>query len=143
MRFRHRFHNRRQTGNYHWCANETCLKTDLTPSVLFHQTNLTLPPLDPQSWILLIPLVSHVSKYSTIRTAFALSRRDDNGAETSTWLAKKEKRAQGETWVLFFRTTRQSDGKRVENKIPISLVRHLPDASSAWARSNDSIFQST
>ncbi len=34
------------------------------------------------------------------------------------WL-KKEKRAQGETWVLFFRTTRKSDGKRVENKIPI------------------------
>src|SRR5438445_6542556 len=31
-----------QTGNYHWCANETCLKTDLTPSALFHQTNLTL-----------------------------------------------------------------------------------------------------
>src|SRR3981081_2188196 len=48
------------------------------------------------------------------------------------WL-KTEKRAQGETWVLFFRTTRQSDGKRVENKIPIGLVRHLPDASSAWA----------
>ena len=27
------------------------------------------------------------------------------------WL-KKESRAQGETWVLFFRTTRKSDGKR-------------------------------
>jgi hypothetical protein len=37
------------------------------------------------------------------------------------WL-KKEKRAQGETWVLFFRTTRESDGKRVENKIPIGLA---------------------
>ena len=48
------------------------------------------------------------------------------------WL-KKEKRAQGETWVLFFRTTRKSDGKRVENKIPIGLVRHFADASSAWA----------
>jgi len=47
------------------------------------------------------------------------------------WL-KKEKRAQGETWVLFFRTTRQSDGKRVENKLSMSLVRHLPEASSAW-----------
>lgn len=46
---------------------------------------------------------------------------------------KKAKRAQGETWVLFFRTSRPSDGKRVENKIPIGLVRHLPDASSAWA----------
>ena len=42
------------------------------------------------------------------------------------WL-KKEKRAQGETWVLFFRTTRQSDGKRVENKVPVGLVRHFPD----------------
>src|SRR6266481_3743426 len=62
--------------NYHWCANETCLETDLTPSALFHQTNLTLPPLDPQSWILLIPIVSHVSECSTIRKAFALSRRD-------------------------------------------------------------------
>jgi hypothetical protein len=41
------------------------------------------------------------------------------------WL--KRQSAQGETWVLFFRTTRQSDGKRVENKIPIGLVRHLPD----------------
>jgi DNA-binding NarL/FixJ family response regulator len=46
-------------------------------------------------------------------------------------------RAQGETWVLFFRTTRKSDGKRVENKIPIGLIRHLPDASGAWPRSND------
>lgn len=80
--------NGRQTGNYHWCANETCLKTDLTPSALFHQTNLTLPPLDPQSWILLIPIVSHVSECSTIRKAFALSRRDDNGAETSTRVVK-------------------------------------------------------
>ena len=48
------------------------------------------------------------------------------------WL-KKEKRAQGETWLLFFRTTRKSDGKWVENKIAIGLVRDLPDASSAWA----------
>ena len=47
------------------------------------------------------------------------------------WL-KKEKRAQGETWVLFFRTTRKSDGKRVENKVPIGLVQHLPEASGAW-----------
>src|SRR6266403_2938185 len=45
---------------------------------------------------------------------------------------KKERHAQGETWVLFFRTTRKSDGKRVENKVPIGLLRHLPDASSAW-----------
>ena len=48
------------------------------------------------------------------------------------WL-KKEKRSRGETWVLFFRTVRKSDGKRVENKIPIALVRDFPDKSCAWA----------
>ncbi|PYV73863.1 MAG: hypothetical protein DMG97_10140 [Acidobacteria bacterium] len=48
------------------------------------------------------------------------------------WL-KKEKRSQGETWVLFFRTVRTSDGKRVENKIPIGTVRDFPDKSCAWA----------
>jgi hypothetical protein len=48
------------------------------------------------------------------------------------WL-KKEQRTQGETWVLFFRTTRKSDGKRVENKISIGLVQNLPDERSAWA----------
>src|SRR6202453_588329 len=55
------------------------------------------------------------------------------------WL-KKEKRAQGETWGLFFRATRQSDGKRVENKVPIGLSRHLPEASSAWAEARASGF---
>jgi integrase len=48
------------------------------------------------------------------------------------WL-KKEKRTQGETWVLFFRITRKCDGKRVENKIPIGLVQNFPDEHSAWA----------
>ena len=47
------------------------------------------------------------------------------------WL-KKETRAQGESWVFFFRT-RRSDGKRVENQIPIGLVQNFPDESSAWA----------
>jgi hypothetical protein len=45
------------------------------------------------------------------------------------WL-KKETRIPGETWVLHFRTTRKSDGRRVENKISICLVR---DKRSAWA----------
>jgi hypothetical protein len=58
------------------------------------------------------------------------------------WL-KKEKRAQGETWALFFRTARKSDGKRVENKIPIGLVQHHPDASSAWAEVERLHFLST
>lgn len=44
------------------------------------------------------------------------------------WL-KKEIRTQGETWVLFFRRTRKSDGKRVESKIPIGLVRDFPEKS--------------
>jgi hypothetical protein len=48
------------------------------------------------------------------------------------WL-KKEKRTQGETWVLFFRTLRKSDGKRVENKIPIGLVKDFFSKSCAWA----------
>lgn len=47
------------------------------------------------------------------------------------WL-KKERRHRGETWVFYFRTTR-NDGKRVENKVPIGLVRDLPDKSSVWA----------
>lgn len=48
------------------------------------------------------------------------------------WL-KKEFRAQGETWVLFFRKRRKSDGKRVENKIPIGLIRDFPEKENAWA----------
>ena len=48
------------------------------------------------------------------------------------WL-KKEKRARGETWVLFFRTTRKCDGKRVENKAAIGLVKDFPEKSHAWA----------
>jgi len=36
-----------------------------------------------------------------------MTRRHQRG-----WL-KKEKRTQGETWVLFFRAGRKSDGKRV------------------------------
>jgi integrase len=49
------------------------------------------------------------------------------------WL-KKEHRIQGETWIFYFRTIRQSDGKRVENKVSIGLVTDFPDKSSAWAQ---------
>src|SRR5260370_32605595 len=48
------------------------------------------------------------------------------------WL-KKENRTQGETWVLYLRTTGKSDRRRVENKIPIGLIRDLPDKRTAWA----------
>jgi len=47
------------------------------------------------------------------------------------WL-KKETRSQGETWISFFRTIRKFDGKRVENKIPIGLVKDYPDKGCAW-----------
>jgi integrase len=47
------------------------------------------------------------------------------------WL-KKERRSQGETWVLYFRTTRNLDGKRVENKVPIGLTTDFPDKNCAW-----------
>jgi hypothetical protein len=48
------------------------------------------------------------------------------------WL-KKESRTHGDTWVLFFRKTRKTDGKRVENKVPIGLVKNLPQKSQVWA----------
>ena len=48
------------------------------------------------------------------------------------WL-KKESRTSGDTWVLFFRKTRKSDGKRIENKVPIGLVKDLPEKDQAWA----------
>jgi integrase len=48
------------------------------------------------------------------------------------WL-KMETRSQGETWVLHFRKTRKSDGKRVEGKIPIGLVASIPEKRHAWA----------
>jgi hypothetical protein len=48
------------------------------------------------------------------------------------WL-KKETRAQGEMWMLFYRTHRKHDRKRVEYKCPIGLVKDLPDKSHAWA----------
>jgi hypothetical protein len=59
------------------------------------------------------------------------------------WL-KKENRVPGETWVFYFRTTRKSDGKRVENKIPIGLVQDFPDRNSARGqKSSDCVSKST
>jgi hypothetical protein len=56
-----------------------------------------------------------------------MARRHQRG-----WI-KKEIRSEGETWVLFFRITRKSDGQRVENKVPIGLVKDFPEKSHAWA----------
>jgi integrase len=47
------------------------------------------------------------------------------------WL-KREPRKDGETWMLYYRTLRDSDGKRVENKIPIGLVTEFQSKASAW-----------
>jgi hypothetical protein len=49
-----------------------------------------------------------------------MARRHQQG-----WL-KKEKRSQGETWVLFFRTVRKSDGKR-ESTMPDRKLLKLRD----------------
>jgi len=62
-----------------------------------------------------------------------VSRRDTMAQRRQRGWLKKETRIPGETWVLHFRTTRKSDGRRVENKIPIGLIRDLPDKRSAWA----------
>jgi integrase len=55
-----------------------------------------------------------------------MARRHQRG-----WL-KIENRSYGKIWVLFFRTFRKTDGKRVENKFPIGLVKDLPTKSAAW-----------
>jgi integrase len=44
-----------------------------------------------------------------------------------------ESRKNGQTWVLRYFVTRDSDGRRVEHKIPIGLVQDFPSASAAWA----------
>jgi integrase len=44
-----------------------------------------------------------------------------------------EPRKNGETWVLRYFVTRQTDGKRVEHKLPVGLVRDFPTSSAAWA----------
>ena len=44
---------------------------------------------------------------------------------------KKVKRREGEIWVLRYRVT-NSDGRRVENVMPIGLVREFPKDKDAW-----------
>jgi len=44
---------------------------------------------------------------------------------------KKVSRREGETWVLRYRVT-ASDGRRVENVIPVGLVRDFPKDKDAW-----------
>jgi integrase len=70
-------------------------------------------------------IIIHSSTWLAQRRS-QMPRRHQRG-----WL-KKEERSQGETWVLFFRTVRKSDGKRVQNKIPICLVKDFSTKHSAW-----------
>ena len=44
---------------------------------------------------------------------------------------KKVPRKEGETWVLRFRVG-SADGRRVENTLPIGLVRDFPSEKAAW-----------
>ena len=44
---------------------------------------------------------------------------------------KKVKRREGEIWVLRYRVT-NSDGRRVENIMPIGLVQRFPKGKDAW-----------
>src|SRR5262249_16863641 len=43
-----------------------------------------------------------------------------------------ESRKSGDTWVLRYFIRRTTDGKRVEHKLAVGLVRDLPSESSAW-----------
>jgi hypothetical protein len=44
---------------------------------------------------------------------------------------KKVKRKEGEIWLLRYRVT-NSEGRRVENVMPIGLVREFPKDNDAW-----------
>ena len=44
---------------------------------------------------------------------------------------KKVPRKEGDTWVLRFRVG-SADGRRVENTLPIGLVRDFPSEKAAW-----------
>ena len=43
-----------------------------------------------------------------------------------------ESRKNGDTWVLRYFVTRPLDGRRVEHKLAIGLVREFPTERSAW-----------
>jgi len=45
-----------------------------------------------------------------------------------------ESRKKGPTWVLRYYVTRESDGQRVEHKLPIGLVHNFPTESAAWGQ---------
>jgi integrase len=54
------------------------------------------------------------------------------GRHQRGWL-RTEERSDGITWVLHYRATRESDGERVERKLPVGVVRKFPSKASAWA----------
>ena len=44
---------------------------------------------------------------------------------------QRKYRKHGETWILRYRVT-ASDGRRVENTIPVGLLRDFPKEKDAW-----------
>jgi len=55
------------------------------------------------------------------------------------WL-KKEARSPGETWVLFFRRTRASDGKRVQTRFLLGWSKTFPRKATPGLKSRNYIF---
>ena len=44
---------------------------------------------------------------------------------------KQVPRKEGDTWVLRYRVT-NAEGRRVENSLPVGLVRDFPNEKAAW-----------
>ena len=50
---------------------------------------------------------------------------------------RKENRKAGETWVLRYYVTRETDGRRVEHTLPIGLVKDISSEAAAWGAVED------
>jgi len=49
------------------------------------------------------------------------------------WL-RQRMRAEGMTWLWCYQRLRSSDGKMVENSVPLGLVAEIGDEPTAWIR---------
>src|SRR2546429_7852121 len=116
----------RQTGSYRSTRKSPC-----SPVICTHRLHAARMYASGAIWRKMSPprnlSIIRIRAGGQFQGGGTMAQRRQRG-----WL-KKETRIQGETWVVYFRTTRKFDGRRVENKIPIGLVRDFPDKSSAWA----------
>src|ERR1043165_5703557 len=109
------------------------------PPVLKQRLNFNIPPSKshflPASCARLTACCCQrtFSSVDSMSSGEHIQRRSEMAQRHQRGWLKKETRTQGEMWVLFFRTTRKADGKRVENKIPIGLVKRFPEKSDAWS----------